>query len=201
MAIIKLIKSYEEEQLRLLNLEYKGLEWCELGDQLFETTPAKKIYEAQGVSHTSIDLNGRNGALPLDLSFDITETLKKKFDVITNYGTTEHVSDQYEVFRNVHNLCKVGGVMIHGVPLLKNWKSHCQYYYSVGFFEELASKCKYEIRDLQVLDRSYYLFPKNLVIATFVRKAKTPFITRKSFESIEGLYNSGNTKRTQNYTI
>lgn len=198
MGILRVIKNYEEDQLHELNINYKGLNWLELGNQDFEGKPAKVVYQEQGVIHTSIDLNGSDEALPLDLSQPIS--LKKKFDVITNYGTSEHVNDQYECFKNIHNLSKKGGVIIHGVPLIGNWRKHGRYHYSEEFFSQLASACKYEIQSLQILDKDHYSSSKNLIIVTFVNKKGGSFISKEKFESLGGLLDSGYMKNTQNYT-
>ena len=60
-------------------------------------------------SHTSIDTNGKNGALKIDLRYPVDTSSGFIFDVITNFGTTEHVEsvwpeDQYAVFENIHNM-------------------------------------------------------------------------------------------------
>jgi hypothetical protein len=201
MGLIKTIKDYEEKQLRLLGVDYKGLTLLELGNQEYGSVSAKSVYEAQGVNHTSIDLNGRDGSLPLDLSSDITKHFNNKFDVITNYGTTEHVENQYGVFKNIHSLCKpAGGIMIHGVPLIDNWTGHCRYYYSLGFFKELSYICNYKIIDLFVLDTDYYVSPNNLVMAVLVKQSDPSFMSEQKFNSIKGLFDSGDKTHTQNYT-
>lgn len=46
-----------------------------------------------------------------------------QFDVITNYGTIEHINDQYHAFKNVHDMCKSGGIMIHNFPPQGHWQN------------------------------------------------------------------------------
>ena len=73
------------------------------------------------------------------------------FDVITNFGTTEHVRPherQYECFKNAHMCTKVGGVMIHVVPEVGTFKGHCPCYYSIKFFKQLAEDNFYKIVDI-----------------------------------------------------
>lgn len=107
-------------------------------------------------SHTSMDINGKNGALNIDLRKPVDSNLN--FDVITNFGTTEHVEsnwpdDQYMSFKNIHDMCKVGGIMFHQVPKADNWQgknaglntAHCPYYYYEEFFKQLAEVNGYEI--------------------------------------------------------
>lgn len=109
----------------------------------------KHYFENMGISHTSIDLNGQDGALKLDLTkpIDIPPA-----DVVTNFGTSEHVLDQKACFLNIHNLSKKW--IVHQVPLVGNWKTHglaqdgreC-FKYTEEFFREQARIRRYKIED------------------------------------------------------
>lgn len=113
----------------------------ELGDQTLRIGKtrflAKEYFELLGIIHTSIDINGRNGACSVDLSVPITdEYWLGRFDILTNMGTLEHVSDQYECWRNMHNLVRIGGVFISAIPFSStesddngNSRKHCDYFY------------------------------------------------------------------------
>ncbi len=60
-------------------------------------------------------------------------------DYVTNFGTSEHCQpSQLAVFENMHDLCKVGGVMLHNVPGADTCKGHGYYKYSVNWFCNLA---------------------------------------------------------------
>jgi hypothetical protein len=122
----------------------------------------KEYYQNRGVLHTSVDLNGMDGALKVDLSKPVPfpEWLGY-FDIITNLGTSEHVepkAGQYECFMNVHNCLKVGGIAVHMVPdfeELENrgcWKNHCNNYYSREFFKMLVEKNDYKLISLTSVD-------------------------------------------------
>jgi hypothetical protein len=198
MAIIESIRIYEERLLQSLNIEYNGLRLVELGNQTYNGKPAKKLYEAKGVIHTSIDINGKDGALPLDLSHLITEPIR--CDLLTNYGTTEHVANQYECFNNIHNMVAVNGIMIHGVPFVNNWAKHGRYYFTPNFFTSLSVLCGYKIIDIQILNEGFYKFPKNLVLAVLQKNKDNEFIGEHEFGQIVGIIDSGDTSRTQNYT-
>jgi hypothetical protein len=50
---------------------------------------ASTWYKARGIKYESIDMAGDNGAMRLDLSKPIS--LKKSFDLVTDFGTSEHV--------------------------------------------------------------------------------------------------------------
>jgi len=93
-----------------------------------------------------IDADGVHDSLSYDLNLDIKQeyNFDKKFDVVTNFGTTEHVFNQYQVFKNIHNLCKKDGIIIHSLPIQGAWE-HGMYNYHPNFFFALADKNNYKI--------------------------------------------------------
>lgn len=120
MGIIKpdfyLFRHYISQYSKINNKNYSDIKMLELGNQIFqddtlireESLPhsAKEYYMNMGVEHTSIDLNGEDGALQIDLSKPIPEEYNNKFDIVTNFGTAEHVDNQFECWRNIHNSLK-----------------------------------------------------------------------------------------------
>ena len=117
----------------------------ELGNKKTNGVPYALYYRALGIEYTSIDLNGLDGSLPLDLSEDID--LPKR-DAVLNIGTSEHVLNQKSVFQNIHNLSKIK--MIHWVPLATKHPTHGYWGYSIEFFEKLAKINKYKIEKLYI---------------------------------------------------
>jgi hypothetical protein len=150
-----------------INLEYyvtASLSMFELGNQRFiggQFTTGKEHFENLGMTHTSVDLNGEDGALPLDLRCpEMFYEFRCKYDILTNLGTTEHVEPiekQYECFSIIHDVVKPGGIMIHMVPDLEElensgaWKDHCSIYYRKEFFTKLAQHCNYTLLDSKVI--------------------------------------------------
>jgi hypothetical protein len=202
MGMNEVIIGYEEGVLKSLDFKYKGLSVCELGNQRIDKKiPSKKYYTKKGAEHTSIDLNGRDGSLPLDLEGAMPIGMKGKFRLVTNYGTLEHVNRQYEAFGNVNFLCApFNGVMIHAFPMVGNWNGHCRYYYTPDFILHFAKLCRYNVFNMTILDKGLYKKPKNLLMVAMI-KSYGDFISREQFDSISGMYDSGNKKRTGNYTI
>jgi len=94
----------------------------ELGNQLMKDgvkkgyKTAKQYFKSKGYDHTSIDLNGKDDAIMYDLSKPVN--MIDSFGVVTNLGTSEHVSNQYNCFLNIHNFCKADGLMIHNCPCI-----------------------------------------------------------------------------------
>lgn len=92
---------------------------------------AKDMFEAMGIKHTSVDLNGEGGCLVKDL----TKPLELgEFDIITNAGTSEHTNDLYACYKNMWDACKEGGYIISENPKTGNWPGHGNYYLTVGFY-------------------------------------------------------------------
>jgi hypothetical protein len=139
---------------RLLDLPTRGLVVCELGNQhtgwKFEV-PVKTVLEWLGAVHTSIDLNGLDGAWRHDLSKPLPLPLIGQFDLVTNAGTTEHVCtsndfrDQWQAFRSIHDLAKPRAAIMHVVPGEQGFHCGCGYAYTHGFLRDLARACKYQV--------------------------------------------------------
>lgn len=129
---------------------------CELGDQQFMACPpfpefswVGEYLKSIGYEVTSIDLNGLGGSLVIDLREEITdEKLLNTFDIITNFGTAEHVSDLYICMKNIHNMAKEGSLIFSLGPSPNNWPDHGFHYLDTSFYEGLASLCGYEIIEL-----------------------------------------------------
>lgn len=112
-----------------------GTRMLELGRKKTDGVTYKSYFESIGIDHTSIDWSGGFGSLALDLREPLDF---EPFDMVTNFGTTEHVSDQEAVWKNIHNMVKVGGVYCGITPLEGDWKGHGDYYPRIEFFEKFA---------------------------------------------------------------
>ncbi len=139
----------------------------ELGNKRWgKRTPYKQYFHDNGILHVSVDLNGRDGALPLDLRkpLDLGE-----FDVVTNFGTTEHVSDQEPVWRNIIEAAR--HVIVSTTPKPGTYKGHGLLYPKMEFYPELARLNGFEVERL-------YEEPMKkgiLICARLIRKDRVPF--------------------------
>ena len=201
MGIRPKLDRYEKEILHSFGLKYVGLEWLELGCQLHRASkkPAKKIYQRLGVKHTSIDLTGYYGSLKLDLDYPLSEEFLDRFDVITNYGTIEHVNNQYQIFKTVHDSCKCGGIMIHGFPKKETFKGHGRYYYTKEFINKFGEKCGYGVYGLKELNYDCG-HKRRLLVVTYCKKNTDVFMPESQFAEIP-IYDSGNLEKTGDYII
>jgi hypothetical protein len=101
---------------------------------------AKKYFTELGIEHVSLDLNGLDGALKRDITNSVSDL--GVFDIVTNFGCSEHVdkAGQYTAFKHLYELCCIGGILVHYVPLVDNWKGHCDITYDEDFFKRLPGK-------------------------------------------------------------
>lgn len=143
---------------------YYKKEMLELGCQSFRQVgfdPKERYscsyFNSIGIKCISIDLKTCGDAVRVDLKEVIAPEYQNRFDMITNSGTTEHVSElegQYSVFKNIHLCCKLNGFMFHFVPVTgAPRKPHSDFDYDDGFFETLAKLNDYEIIDIEKYDR------------------------------------------------
>lgn len=107
---------------------------------------AKPMFEELGFEHVSIDLNGEHGALPLDLDKPID--LGRQFDVVTDFGTSEHVLDLFACMENVHRHLKPGGKLVHVNPKPGNWPGHGNWYRDQEFYRRFAAGWGYSILEM-----------------------------------------------------
>jgi len=166
---------------------WKGLKMGELGNQkILSKGPngkdvhqgtSKKRFTDKGVEHTSFDLNGKDGAIALDLCETLPEKWCGYFDMVTNYGTTEHVENQWQVFKNIHDMTRVGGAMVHSIPHVGYWKNHCPYHYSPEFPSILANANGYELSYTEIQIRH----KTNKLVNFVLIKGNQEFQSKKSF--------------------
>lgn len=140
-----------------VNLPPTRMAVCDLGNQrakcvhgelpgLRRLTSLTALWQWFGADAICIDRNGRDNALPLDLSEPVYRQLHGRFDLVTDFGTLEHVvADQQQAFRNVHELTKPGGVMVHCLPDPETKPRHGVWAYTVEWFQELAKRCRYDV--------------------------------------------------------
>ena len=129
----------------------------------------KEYFESIGIDHVSIDWNGHN---PKCLNLDLRKPIDlESADMVTNIGTTEHVSNQVGVWQNIHNFCKVGGVLISCTPLKDDWWWHGDHYPTEEFFNEFT-KNGYEIDLMEILNEH----PRRVLTVRMNKISHEPFV-------------------------
>lgn len=116
-----------------------------------ETAPASQpFWESLGFSYNAVEYGGHRGVTSLDLNRDrVPYRLRSTFDLVVNAGTTEHVVNQDNAFRVMHDLTKVGGVMMHELPA-GGMLTHGVVSYNPQFFWLLCRDNGYEVLNLTV---------------------------------------------------
>lgn len=99
----------------------------------------------------SLDTNDYEGAdLIYDLNQDdIGNILPQQYDLVTNFGTLEHVFHLPNALKNVFHATKVGGHVLHGSPT-NNWVDHGFYQLSPTFYYDYYLANKFRIKFIQV---------------------------------------------------
>ncbi len=129
-----------------------------------EAPPARGFWLWLGMSYCALDIDGSPGSLPLDLNYDSVPTeMVGQFQVVTNFGTTEHVANQLNAFKVVHDLTARGGLMIHQLPA-QGMFNHGLVNYNFKFFWMLARSNEYKViwSDYYQAPQAYQL-PQNIV--------------------------------------
>jgi hypothetical protein len=122
----------------------------ELGNKKsYGQPPYSEFYKKEGINYISIDINGLDGALPLNLN-NILDLPPR--EMVTNIGVTEHVTNQKAVFTNIHNLSSRR--IVHWVPLIGSMNlRHGIYRYTEDFFYYLCTLNNYKVKKKFVLFR------------------------------------------------
>src|SRR5581483_7852182 len=66
-------------------------------------------------TYRSVDMCDPRATYAADLNLPIPNL--GQYDLVTNFGTTEHVFNIGGTFASIHRLLKVGGVQVHAVPI------------------------------------------------------------------------------------
>lgn len=154
----------------LKNSKARGIIYQQLGitPPSRDLTSTKDWYTSLGFGkYLAIDVNTQRDAVAMDLNLDLRThyDFREQFDLVTNNGTGEHVFNQYAVFKNCHDLCKVGGYMVHVLPFYR-WVDHGFYNYNPNLFACLAAANNYQLDGLWIASndssRLHKLDPGNL---------------------------------------
>jgi SAM-dependent methyltransferase len=107
-------------------------------------------FEDSDFTYRCLDINDGPSIIKADLNaYMVPAEWRGKFDLVTNFGTTEHVFDQLNAFRAMHDFAKVGGLFIHDVPFA-GYYNHGLFAYNPAFFIFLAHANQYAIKTLDL---------------------------------------------------
>jgi hypothetical protein len=104
----------------------------------------------------AVDFEGTPAAHRMDLNRPLA--LSRRFDVVVNHGTAEHIFNIAQVFRTMHDYTVPGGLMMHESPFT-GWVDHGFYSPQPTLFWDLAEYNQYQLRGMFIED----LTARNLV--------------------------------------
>lgn len=110
---------------------------------------ASALYDVFGFNdYTCIDATTEHGALAYDINVSLRHVygFLDTFDLVTDLGTFEHCFDVANAFRNAHEVCKIGGLMIHALPSNCN-ANHGYYAIQPRMIADMVATNSYEIID------------------------------------------------------
>lgn len=177
MGIMACYLSLYEQHINPLRKTESITKMIELGAQRmsgeFKVNYGYEYFKDLGYEVTSIDVIPEGYAVIKDLRINSHfEEWPEHFDVLTNFGTIEHVSptkNHYDVWKICHDIVRPGGYFYHVMPdseILKTdglWWGHCNHYYNKEFFELLAKENNYSILGVEYhLANLVLLYKKNL---------------------------------------
>lgn len=109
-----------------------------LGDVLTKTS----------VEYVAIDICRARYAELFDLNVhSLAPDFHNYFDMVLNFGTTEHIINQYNCFKVMHEACKPGGYIHAQIPA-SGWVNHGYFNYDPLLFYDLATANNYIIHAL-----------------------------------------------------
>lgn len=130
----------------------------ELGDQVMDIGQetqflrSDEYYRRHGLKIKTIDIHGKNRAISIDLGKE--SDFQFQADLLTDFGTVEHVNGLYNALKNCHNWTKVGGLMIHVNPKTGTYAGHGVSFFTMEFWEKLSLAMGYHL--VEVSEKSPY---------------------------------------------
>lgn len=153
----------------------RGFSVCELGDQYVTAAesryPASEWYALLGCGHYDcVDGNGR-GTITHDLNkrFPVT----RQYDLVTDFGTGEHVFNQFEVWRTIHALTRTGGSIVFDRPS-SGYPGHCFYLIQKNLVTAVAHANDYEVVRLETATTTRGELLRGVLTKRFGKKFRVP---------------------------
>jgi SAM-dependent methyltransferase len=104
-----------------------------------------ELFEAVGMEYHSFDVARMYKTEVFDLNRDrLPERHRGRFDLVLNFGTTEHVFNQLNAFEVIHDAVAPGGVVWHQLPSAGH-VAHCYFTYHPRLFLDMARINGYEL--------------------------------------------------------
>lgn len=144
-------RQYVADRQRAASLIARVTDLAERRPKNYKFDLAKIFYELffSPSELQAIDFHGTTLAQKLDLNAPIT--LNRRFEVIINHGTAEHIFNIGQVFRTMHDYTLPGGLMFHESPFT-GWIDHGFYTLQPTLFFDLAQYNQYAMHGMIIGD-------------------------------------------------
>lgn len=130
------------------------------------------------------DVSGCQGSTVVDLRDELE--VVEQYDLILDHGTLEHVDGFYHMaHRNVHELCKVGGIIVHENPKSGHWPDHGKNYVTMKFYHQLAELNNYEILEIAEEYAEHNYTDGGNICAVLRKRGDVPFISENTFAKLD----------------
>lgn len=106
----------------------------------YQSLESADVSEYEGCTHI-LDLNTQS----------LPEILAERYDVVYNGGTLEHVFDVRAALKNIFQMLRPGGVVIHFLPV-NGWVDHGFYQFSPTFFVDYYIENGFELLDARLMN-------------------------------------------------
>jgi hypothetical protein len=129
-----------------------------------ESNPSSRVFwQSLGFAYASIEFDGHRDSIAIDLNRDsVPEKMRGAFQLLVNAGTTEHVANQDNAFKVMHDLVGKDGVMMHELPA-GGMMNHGIVNYNMKFFWHLCRENEYEAVRLKMSSCGVNAVPQNII--------------------------------------
>ncbi len=104
-----------------------------------------ELFEKAGMEYASFDIAAGYRTQILDLNHAVLpDAFRGKFDLVLNFGTTEHILNQLNCFKVIHDAAKVGACIYHSLPAV-GYVNHGYITYTGRCFFDVAGFNDYEL--------------------------------------------------------
>lgn len=135
-----------------------------IASRLYGGMTAEHFHKCCGHEYKCIDFDDLNGAVkPLKWDLNTVQCPPEhlnQYDLVTNYGTTEHCMNQSNSFKLMHDLAQTGAFLINLLPV--NNQFHGLFNYNPAFYTALATANRYKMLGLYAVDDFRYDKPNTL---------------------------------------
>jgi SAM-dependent methyltransferase len=112
-----------------------------------QTSFLGQLLELVQINYVSLDISPGFRTEICDLNcHPIPFRFREQFEIVLNLGTSEHIVNQLNVFKVMHDAARTGGIIYCVLPLSGYW-NHGYFCYTPKFFLDLAIANDYEVID------------------------------------------------------